>query len=47
MDLIYMHYECIFDILKKVIKKDNSGEVHYFEHESGHVAGVKFFSVDL
>ena len=27
----------------KVIKKGNSGEVHYFEHESGQVAGVKFF----
>ena len=32
---------------QKVIKKGNSGEVHYFEHESGQVAGVKFFSVDL
>lgn len=32
---------------KKVIKKGNTGEVHYFEHESGHVAGVKFFLVDL
>ena len=32
---------------KKVIKKGNSGEVHYFEHESGQVAGVKFFSVNL
>lgn len=29
---------------KKVIKAGNIGEVHYFEHESGHVAGVKFFS---
>ena len=28
---------------KKVIKQGNSGEVHYFEHESGNVAGVKFF----
>ncbi len=28
---------------KKVIKQGNSGEAHYFEHESGHVAGVKFF----
>lgn len=27
---------------KKVIKQGNSGEVHYLEHESGHVAGVKF-----
>lgn len=26
---------------RKVIKKGNSGEVHYFEHESGHVADVK------
>ena len=32
---------------KKVMKKGNSGEVHYFEHESGSVAGVKFFSVNL
>ena len=29
---------------QKVIKKGNSGEVHYFEHESGAVAGVKFFT---
>ena len=28
---------------KKVIKQGNSGEVHYFEHESGSVAGVKLF----
>ena len=28
---------------KKVIKQGNSGEVHYFEHESGQVADVKFF----
>ena len=28
---------------QKVIKQGNSGEVHYFEHESGSVAGVKFF----
>ena len=28
---------------QKVIKKGNSGEVHYFEHSSGQVAGVKFF----
>jgi hypothetical protein len=27
---------------KKVIKKGMTGEVHYFEHESGWVAGVKF-----
>ena len=27
---------------QKVIKKGNSGEVHYFEHSSGQVAGVKF-----
>jgi hypothetical protein len=27
---------------KKVIRKGNFGEVHYFEHESGNVAGVKF-----
>lgn len=29
---------------KKVIKQGSSGEAHYFEHESGKVAGVKFFS---
>ncbi|MBI1902762.1 MAG: hypothetical protein HYS13_16820 [Planctomycetia bacterium] len=28
---------------QKVIKDGNTGEVHYFEHESGQVAGVKFF----
>lgn len=28
---------------KKIIKKGNLGEVHYFEHKSGTVAGVKFF----
>ena len=28
---------------QKVIKSGNSGEVHYFERESGAVAGVKFF----
>ena len=28
----------------KVIKQGNVGEVHYFEHRSGSVAGVKFFS---
>lgn len=28
---------------QKVIKLGNLGEVHYFEHESGQVAGVKFF----
>lgn len=28
---------------QKVIKKGNTGEVHYFEHSSGQVAGVKFF----
>ncbi|HEX9003153.1 MAG TPA: hypothetical protein VGB07_24810 [Blastocatellia bacterium] len=28
---------------QKVIKQGNIGEVHYFEHESGQVAGVKFF----
>jgi len=27
---------------QKVIKKGNSGEVHYFEHSSGQVAGIKF-----
>jgi hypothetical protein len=29
---------------RKVVKQGNLGEVHYFEHESGDVAGVKFFS---
>lgn len=28
---------------QKVIKEGDSGEVHYFEHASGQVAGVKFF----
>ena len=28
---------------QKVIKDGNTGEVHYFEHSSGQVAGVKFF----
>lgn len=28
---------------QKVIKIGNLGEVHYFEHKSGQVAGVKFF----
>ena len=26
---------------QKVIKKGSPGEVHYFEHQSGRVAGVK------
>ena len=30
---------------QKVIKNGNTGEVHYFEHVSGQVAGVKFFLV--
>jgi hypothetical protein len=29
---------------QKVIKGGTTGEVHYFEHTSGRVAGVKFFS---
>ena len=29
---------------RKVIKIGNMGEVHYFEHGSGQVAGVKFYS---
>ena len=29
---------------KKVIKQGSDGEVHHFEHKSGSVAGVKFFS---
>jgi hypothetical protein len=28
---------------QKVIKKGNTGDVHYFEHSSGQVADVKFF----
>jgi len=28
---------------KKVIRRGNFREVHYFEHESGSVAGVKSF----
>ncbi len=28
---------------QKVIKRGHTGEVHYFEHSSGQVAGVKFF----
>jgi len=28
---------------QKVIKDGNTGEVHYFEHSSGQVAGVKYF----
>jgi len=28
---------------QKVIKAGNIGEVHYFEHESGQVADVKYF----
>ena len=31
---------------QKVIKKGSTGEVHYFEHASGQVAGVKFFSYE-
>ena len=32
------------DRWRKVIKQGNSGEVYYFEHTSGRVAGGKFFS---
>jgi hypothetical protein len=28
---------------QKVIKQGNSGEVKYFEHASGQVAGVKYY----
>jgi hypothetical protein len=28
---------------QKVVKTGNTGEVHYFEHESGQVVDVKFF----
>lgn len=27
---------------RKVIRQGNIGEIHYFEHSSGQVAGVKF-----
>jgi hypothetical protein len=30
---------------QKIIKKGNIGDVHYFEHESGQVADVKFFPI--
>jgi len=30
---------------QKVIKLGNIGEVHYFEHASGQVAGVKSFPI--
>ncbi len=29
---------------QKVVKQGDIGEVHYFEHASGQVAGVKFFA---
>jgi len=32
---------------QKVIKAGNIGEIHYFEHESGQVAGVKFLSNEI
>ena len=28
---------------QKVIKQGNNEAVHYFEHASGHVAGVKYY----
>jgi hypothetical protein len=28
---------------QKVIKQGSGGEVHYFEHDSGYVAGVKYY----
>ncbi len=28
---------------QKVIKQSNRGDVHYFEHTSGQVAGVKYY----
>ncbi len=31
---------------QKVIKQGSTGEVHYFEHASGQVAGVKFFAYE-
>ncbi len=40
-----LHYlrELLGGKWQKVIKCGNTGEVHYFEHSSGQVAGVKFF----
>lgn len=32
------------DRWRKVIRQGNIGEVHYFEHSSGQVAGVKFLA---
>jgi hypothetical protein len=32
---------------QKVIKQGNLGDAHYFEHESGQVAGVKFFPTQI
>jgi len=32
---------------QKVIKKGNIGEVHYFEHASGQVAGVKYYANEV
>lgn len=32
---------------QKVIRQGNIGEAHYFEHESGQVAGVKFFPREI
>lgn len=31
---------------RKVLKGGSTGEIHYFEHESGAVAGVKFFPAE-
>ena len=31
---------------QKVIRKGSGGEVRYFEHVSGQVAGVKFFTYE-
>ncbi len=28
---------------RKVVKQGTTGEVHFFEHESGRVAGVKYY----
>lgn len=32
---------------RKTLKGGSTGEIHYFEHESGDVAGVKFISYDM
>jgi hypothetical protein len=40
---VFLKDELALDLWSKVIKDGNTGAVHYFEHASGQVAGVKFF----